>query len=146
MLEIGMMKNPARTRNGRKNENKTEGDKTDFLKNNCTEIGGSVFLFLLGPDAHHRRNNQSRLKTVYEHYRHPRQNEYSEFAQAHEAGEHHVGQEIRCADYRLIGQSPEFPSNQLPKRSIAKSLCDRVCCIHPAPEVLPSRSMTVAPR
>src|ERR1035437_7769310 len=141
LLQIRVAEEIARYFQSNEDENETKGNESKLLEDNRSEVGRPVLLFLLGPNAHHRRNNQRGLEAVHKEHRHPCECEYSKLAQAHETGKHHVGEKVRRTDNSLVGQRPDFPSQKLPKQTIPQSLPERAFLIHLAPETPASKSL-----
>ena len=76
---------------------------------------------LLGPDAHHGRDNERELDAVGEEHTQPGKREDTVVAQTEEAGEQNVGDEVGTADERLVSQRGRRPS---PGQSAQKSRGD----------------------
>jgi hypothetical protein len=60
-----MGKESAGNLQGRKNEDKAEENQDKLLEDNGAEVARPVLFFLLGANAHHRRDNQRGLEAVH---------------------------------------------------------------------------------
>ena len=118
---------------GEEDQNEAAEDKNQLLEDDGAEVERPVLLFLLGADAHHRRDNQRGLDAIDEEHRHPGQREDSKLAQAHEAEKHYTGEEVRRADHRLVCQRPGFPPQELAQKTVPNSFKKRKFSAHPSP-------------
>ncbi len=72
------------------------------MKENGPEISRSFRRVLLGPDAHHRRDDQTGLDAVREQHQQPRKREAAELLGTQVAGDKQRGEEVGAADDNLV--------------------------------------------